>query len=198
MAELRQVLKTAGEASASVAAQCLLALSHLAMEDEPDDAESYAVGFAGYCLQSLGPEHPWSGYAAAHLELIRRLVPAPGAKPRVPHALSVRVLEGPNGARPVRHLEYPIVVPYLLAGDLLGAASRCYEAAAARTAQREGAVDLHAELRAAIERQCDRELGDIARGEAGADLSWLKAWLPEALSRDGELLQLAGPGVSPS
>jgi hypothetical protein len=201
MAELGQVLEIAGETSASVAAQCLLAMSHLAMEGwGPGDLEHvapYAVRFAEYCLRALGPEHPWSGFAAAHLELIWIQVPASGAKPRAPYAPSVTVWEGPYGATPFRHLEYPMVVPYLLAGDLLGAASRCYEAAAARTAQREAAVDFHAELRAAIERQCDRELGDIRQGAAGTDLSWLTSWLSQALSRDGELLQLAGPGVSP-
>jgi hypothetical protein len=159
----------------------------------------YAVRFAEYCLQALGPEHPWSYYAAGHLDLIRVQVPTSLPGPSAPYAPSVGVWEGPYAARPVQPLQhYPMVVPYLLAGELLGAASRCYEIAAARTAQREGAVEFHAELRATIERLCDREVGDIARGEAGVDLSWLKAWLPEeALSRDSELLQLASPGATP-
>jgi hypothetical protein len=201
MADLKQVLEIAGEASAGVAAQGLVALSLMAMEVEPhpDDVPSYAVRFAEHCLQALGPEHPWSCFAADYLELIRCLVPTSQPQPITPYAPSVKVWEGPYAAKPSRNLEYPRLVPYLLAGDLLGAASRCYGIAAARAAQRVKTADFHAELRATIERQCDAELAEIRQyAAADADLSWLKSWLSEALSRNGELLHLAGPGVTPA
>jgi hypothetical protein len=97
MTDLNQVLEIAGQASASVAAQCLLALPQLAMEGEPEleDVARYAVRFAEYCLQALGPEHSWSDYAAGYLELLRVQVPAARRGPRTPYAPSVTVWEGP-------------------------------------------------------------------------------------------------------
>jgi hypothetical protein len=196
MTELRQVLDIAEETSASVAAQCLLALSHLAMDYEPDEAAGYAASFAGHCLAALGPEHPWSCFAAGYLELIRVQVPVSWPKPAAPYAQSLTVWEGPYAASPAGHLEYPVVVPYLLAGDIPGAASRCYEIAAARTAQRDGPADFHAELRATIEWRCDRELSDIRKSAPGTDFSWLRPWLSQALSRDDAILELASPNVT--
>ncbi len=194
MAELRQVLDIAGETSTSAAAQCALALSHLAIECAPDDAVPYAAAFAEYCLQAAGPEHPWARFAASHLELLRTQLPAVAFQPGDPYPASVKVWEGPYGARPVPHLDYPVVVPYLLAGDVPGAAARCYETAAAATAQREAAADFHAELRAALERRCNLELNDIQRHEgASADFAWLSSLLTETLDSDSGILQSASP-----